>query len=53
VIAAVEDSLIPIEATRIAAHKIKQVQYVECPYHGPWFNENIKTQLAFLKTQLA
>ncbi|MEY2862718.1 MAG: hypothetical protein RLY58_425 [Pseudomonadota bacterium] len=59
VIAAVEDSLIPIEATRIAAHKIKQVQYVEWPmghfdpYHGAWFNENIKTQLAFLKTQLA
>lgn len=58
-VAAAQDSLIPIESTRIASQKIKQVDYVEWPmghfdpYSGAWFNENIKTQLAFLKTQLA
>lgn len=58
-IAAAQDTLIPIESTRIAAQKIKQVEYVEWPmghfepYDGAWFNENIKTQLTFLKAQLS
>lgn len=59
VIAGIQDNLIPIDSTRITARKIKQVQYVEWPmghfdpYRGAWFQENVRTQLAFLKTQLS
>ncbi|MEC7119656.1 MAG: alpha/beta hydrolase [Pseudomonadota bacterium] len=58
VIAAKNDSLIPIQAVRATVDKIKQVEFYEWPmghfepYQGKWFDENIKAQLAFLKTQL-
>ena len=53
--AAQNDSLIPLSATRKAAAKIKQVEYLEWPIghfdlmQGRWFDEAIRVQLAFLK----
>lgn len=52
------DSLIPIAATRKAAAKIKQVEYLEWPIghfdllQGQWFDKGIADQLAFLKKHL-
>jgi pimeloyl-ACP methyl ester carboxylesterase len=58
VIAAEKDSLIPISATRKAAAKIKQVEYLQWPIghfelmQGRWFDESVKMQLAFLKKHI-
>ncbi len=58
-IAARDDSLIPIQAVRATADKIKQIEFYEWPmghfdpYHGQWFSDNLKAQLDFLKQQLA
>lgn len=55
IFAAEKDSLIPLSATRKAAAKIKQVEYLEWPIghfdllQGRWFDEGIRVQLAFLK----
>ena len=55
VFAAQNDSLIPLSATRKAAAKIKQVEYLEWPIghfdlmQGRWFDEAMRVQLAFLK----
>lgn len=56
-IAAAMDSLIPIEATRLAAHQVKSCEYTEwpmshfAPYRGEWFEKAITTQLNFLQRQ--
>lgn len=58
VIGAQHDSLIPISATRKAAAKIKQVEYLEWPIghfdvlQGHWFDKAITVQLAFLKKHI-
>ena len=59
VFAAQNDSLIPLSATRKAAAKIKQVEYLEWPIghfdwlQGRWFDEAIRVQLSFLKNHFA
>lgn len=56
--AAQKDSLIPLSATRKAAAKIRQVEYLEWPIghfellQGHWFEQGIRAQLAFLKKHL-
>lgn len=58
IIGAEKDSLIPINATRKAAAKIKQVEYLQWPIghfefmQGRWFDESVKMQLAFLKKHI-
>jgi pimeloyl-ACP methyl ester carboxylesterase len=54
-VAAVQDSLIPIDAVRKAAARIPNAKLVELdcphfePYVGAWFEKSVAAQVAFLK----
>ena len=55
IIAAEQDSLIPFAATRKTARRIAHCQFEALPighfdlYEGPWFEQNIALQIAFLR----
>lgn len=55
IVAAIQDSLIPIEAVRKTAARIPDCKLVEldcphfAPYTGEWFERSIAAQLAFLR----
>jgi len=58
VIAAEQDSLVPIDQVKYMASKLKngEIHTLACnhfaPYRGEWFKENVKIQLDFLKRVL-
>lgn len=58
IVAAVQDSLIPIEAVRKTAARIRDCKLVEldcphfAPYTGEWFERSISAQLAFLQEKV-
>lgn len=58
IVAAVQDSLIPIEAVRKTATRIADCKLVEldcphfAPYTGEWFERSISAQLSFLRERL-
>jgi len=59
VIAADEDSLVPVEQARFMASKLRNGEFhtLACnhfaPYRGEWFEKNVTIQLDFLKRQFS